>query len=58
MKPMYKGLTPEEIISAAIEAGFLPNNGINIGDEVAIPLWLAKILSECEFVEIVGADGQ
>jgi len=39
---LIKGLSSDEIISAAIECGLLENKDINEGDEVTIPRWLAE----------------
>jgi hypothetical protein len=46
-----KGLSSNEIISAAVECGFLENSDICIGDEVAVPRWLAEILIKLGIAE-------
>jgi len=49
-----EGLSPDDVIHAAMEAGFLEKGAIRVGEERAIPLWLANILCEAGIVEIVG----
>jgi hypothetical protein len=60
MKPaefekLIKGLSSDEILSAAIECGYLKNRDINAGDEAEIPYWLAQILAKHGIIEIVEA---
>ncbi len=43
---LIEGLSSDEIISAAIECGFLENKDIARGDIAEIPYWLAKILAK------------
>ena len=52
---LIKGLSSDEIISAAIDCGFLENRDINRGDELVIPSWLAEILAKRGIVEYMVA---
>lgn len=48
-----KELSDVELIYIARECGLLPLHAIQVGDEVAIPGWLAQTLIERGIVEAV-----
>jgi hypothetical protein len=52
---LIEGLSSDEIISAAIQCGYLENRDISPGDVAEIPYWLAQILSKQGIIEIVEA---
>jgi hypothetical protein len=52
---LIKGLSSDEIISAAIECGLLENKNIFAGYEATIPHWLAEIFARHGIIEIVEA---
>ena len=51
---LAKGLSDRDIIEAAIDAGYLPRRDFKKGEEILVPLWLAKILQEKGAVDIIG----
>jgi len=50
---LVRGLPDQEILSIAVECGFLQNRDIHRGDEVMVPRWLAEILQKKGIVELV-----
>ena len=52
---LVEGLSQDEIISLAIDCGYLENKDIARGDEVTVPRWLADILAKHGIVEHVEA---
>jgi hypothetical protein len=51
---LAEGLSDREIIQAAVDAGLLPRRDFKKGEEILVPLWLAKILQEKGAVDIIG----
>jgi hypothetical protein len=50
---LAEGLSDREIIQAAVDAGLLPRRDFKKGEEILVPLWLAKILQEKGAVDII-----
>jgi len=50
-KALTKGMCFDEIISTAIECGYLENKDIPFGAVIEVPHWLAEILYETGCVE-------
>jgi hypothetical protein len=52
---LIEDLSPEDIISTAVDCGLIKKRNIRHGDEIIIPRWLADILARHGVVEYVEA---
>lgn len=53
VEKLIEGMSPDEIILAAIQCGYLETNAISRGYEAQVPRWLAEILSRKGIVELI-----